>query len=278
MESTTVPSRGDHTLITVSPHPDDETLGIGASLSMLIESGWVMRNLACSLGHAEDHERRRAELAEAGARLGFTTTEMQPPARLSRHDDLRAAAEHVAGAVTAMIERHSPVVVVSPHLGDGHHAHEAVAQGVRLALEGSPDGPVWWQYGIWNDLPRPTTYIPYGEDAMARVARAIDAYGGENARSHYDLMHPARAVVARTLGSERVFGYGTASASDLPYADLVTEVRHTTAGWQVASPRTFSTAEPLATSWEPRDVSWWVESPSLREQWSRPPGRDATAQ
>jgi len=245
-------------------------LGVGATLSMLIDSGWVMRNLACSLGHAEDHERRRAELVEAGHRLGFATTEMKPLAPLSHTDELRIAAEQVAVAVTAMIEANDPVVVVSPHPGDGHHAHEAVAQGVLLALEGLPDGPVWWQYGVWNDLPKPTTFAPYGEDVMTRIAHVIDAYRGENARSNYDLMYPARAVVARTLGSERVFGFGTATASDLPYADLVTEVRHTAAGWQIAAPRVFSTAEPVATAWEPADVSWWVRSPSLRELWNRP--------
>jgi len=96
-------STAGDTLITVSPHPDDETLGVGATLSMLIDSGWVMRNLACSLGHAEDHERRRAELVEAGHRLGFATTEMKPLAPLSHTDELRIAAEQVAVAVTAMI-------------------------------------------------------------------------------------------------------------------------------------------------------------------------------
>jgi LmbE family N-acetylglucosaminyl deacetylase len=263
-------STAEGTILTVSPHPDDETLGLGATLSMLVGAGWVMRNFACSLGHAEDHERRRAELAEAGRRLGFTTTEMEPLAPLSRDDDPKVGAERVATAVTAMIATHRPAVVVSPHLADGHHAHEAVANGVRLALEHATDGPVWWQYGIWNDLPRPTTFAPYDEAVMARIAHAIDAYRGENARSGYDLMYPARAVVARTLGSERVFGFGTATASALPYADLVTEVRHTTAGWQIARPRIFSTAEPVAATWESGDVSWWIRSPSLRERWSRP--------
>lgn len=257
------------TVLTVSPHPDDETLGVGATMSMLVDAGWRMVNLACSLGHTEDHPRRRAELAEAGRRLGFETVEMAPLAKVSRTDDLHRAAADVADAVTAMCETYVPDVVVSPHLADGHHAHEAVAAGVRIALERSTNGPVWWQYGIWADLPFPNVFVPYGEDTMTRISDVIGAYAGENDRSNYDLMYPARAVVARTLGSERVFGFGSSTATDLPYADLITEVRHTATGWQFADPRLFAVSAPLAATWGMGDASVWLNAPTPREQWSR---------
>ena len=255
-------------VLTVSPHPDDEVLGIGATLVLLLDQGWTMHNLACSLGRAADHERRREELREAGARLGFTTTVMEPPAAISSEDDLTAAALQVADAVREQVAVHRPDIVVSPHLTDGHHGHEAVAQGVREALQRTTDGPVWWAYGAWTDLPRPNLFVPYGEQVLARVTHALAAYAGENARSHYDVMYPARARVHSTLGSERVFGFGTPTASDQPYADLVTELRHGETGWQYAAPRLLDAADPLRTTWLPGTVDWWVAEPSLRERWN----------
>ena len=253
--------------LTVSPHPDDEVIGLGATVAMLLERSWTVRNLACSLGRPEDSERRLGELHEAGGRLGLVTEVMEPPARIGRHDDLDAAARVVAEAVAEQIARHDPDVVISPHLADGHHGHEAVARGVRTALERSPAGPVWWAYGVWCDLPRPNVFAPYDDAVLARVMHALAAYAGENARSHYDLMYPARAVVNRTLGSERVFGFGTATACDEPYADLFTELRHVDLGWQYAAPRRFDPAAALETEWLPSSVDWWVGEPSLRERW-----------
>jgi LmbE family N-acetylglucosaminyl deacetylase len=256
-----------HLALTVSPHPDDEVLGLGATLAMLLERAWTMRNLACSLGHAEDHERRLGELSLAGSRLGFTTTVMEPQAAIGRDDDLERAVLEIADAVTEQIAEHAPDVVISPHLTDGHHGHEVVAQGVRTALERSTSGPVWWAYGIWNDLPRPNVFAPYDHPVLTRVLHALAAYDGENARSHYDVMYPARAVVNRTLGSERVFGFGTATASDLPYADVFTELRHGDNGWRYAAPRMFDPGAALQTTWLPDTIDWWVSQRSLREQW-----------
>lgn len=264
-----------HVALTVSPHPDDEVLGLGATLAMLLDRSWTMQNLACSLGHAEDHERRLGELHLAGSRLGFASTVMEPQAGIGRDDDLERAVLEVADAVSEQIAVHDPDVVISPHLTDGHHGHEVVAQGVRTALQRSTSGPVWWAYGIWNDLPRPNVFAPYDHTLLARVLYALAAYRGENARSHYDLMYPARAVVNRTLGSERVFGFGTATASDLPYADLFTELRHGLDGWRYAAPRLFDPAAPLRTTWLPGAVDWWVSQPSLRERWSSPPDGDS---
>lgn len=258
---------GTGVALVVSPHPDDEVLGLGATLAMLMDRSWTVRNLACSLGRPDDRERRLGELRAAGSRLGFDTVVMQPLAELGRDDDLDVASRAVGEAVAEQIVAHSPDVVVSPHLTDGHHAHEAVARGVRDALEQSTRGPVWWAYGIWCDLPRPNVFAPYDDAVLSRVVHALAAYERENARSHYDLMYPARAVVNRTLGSERVFGFGTATASRSPYADLFTELRHGENGWQYATPRMFDPTAPLEARWLAPSMDWWVREPSLRERW-----------
>ena len=46
------------TVLHLSPHPDDEVLGAGATLLGLRDAGHRVINLACSLGRPEQQERR----------------------------------------------------------------------------------------------------------------------------------------------------------------------------------------------------------------------------
>ena len=70
------------TVLHLSPHPDDEVLGAGATLLGLREAGHRVINLACSLGRPEQQERRRAEVTEACRRAGFELIVHDPPLAL----------------------------------------------------------------------------------------------------------------------------------------------------------------------------------------------------
>ena len=59
-------------VLHLSPHPDDEVLGAGATLMGLREHGHRVINLACSLGRPDQQERRRREVEEACERAGFS--------------------------------------------------------------------------------------------------------------------------------------------------------------------------------------------------------------
>src|SRR6185295_887192 len=75
------------TVLHLSPHPDDEVLGAGATLLGLREAGHRVINLACSLGRPEQQERRRAEVTEACRRADFELVVHDPPLALSSGDD-----------------------------------------------------------------------------------------------------------------------------------------------------------------------------------------------
>lgn len=134
---------GPATVIHVSPHPDDEVIGAGATLQLLRGNGWRVLNIACTLGRPADRDRRRGELLEAGGRAGFDTLVLDPPVPLFRGDDLDAGARLVATALREVLDRTGSPLVVSPHPHDGHHAHEAVGRAVRDVLTGRP-GVTWW--------------------------------------------------------------------------------------------------------------------------------------
>ncbi len=236
----------DRVALHVSPHPDDEILGAGATLVLLRQHGWRILALTCTLGREADHDRRRAELLEATARVDFEPQVLEPLARLSSSDDLAAGRSHVAEAVASTVESTGASLVVSPHPHDGHHAHEAVGAAVAEALLGmTTQAPTWWQWGLWADLPKPTLYVPFSDETLSRVKHSVAAYEGENARNSFDELYPARATAARVLGSERVFGFGSASASDMPYADLLTELQIVESRLMPCAPRVMDPQHPL---------------------------------
>lgn len=255
------------TVLHVSPHPDDEILGAGGALRTLAANGWQVHNLACSLGRPADHDRRRHELLRAADKVGFHTTIMNPPAEISSTDDLEAAVDIVAAAVDNLICAINPGIVVSPHPHDGHHGHEAVARAVSKALsDRGNDAPRWWMWGLWADLPIPSLYAPFGQSTMTELNEALAEYAGENARTPYDRLHPARAAAYAVLGAERVFGFGSSTPHDQPYADLLTEVHRVADRWYLGQPRVLDPIDPLVPGTDltgrGEDITWWITQKS----------------
>ncbi len=219
-------------VLHVSPHPDDEALGAPATLLLLRRAGWHVVNAVVSLGRPDEHERRRAEATEAARRARF---ELVLP-----NDET-----HVDARLSSLVRAHAPAVVISPSPHDGHPTHEAVGRATAAALAATPDPPVWWQWGLWADLRSPTIYVPFDVDVLADAQHVLGAYAGELARNDYSRLLEARAVAHAVLGSERVFGFGSARASTLPYAELLTELVRIGDGWSPRPARSFDPAAPV---------------------------------
>ena len=220
------------TALHVSPHPDDEILGCGATLLALRSAGWRVVNLACSLGRPGDHDRRRAELDAAVAVLGIEGMVALPPVAMSSGDDLEAAEQRVATVIGEAASELRADLLLSPHPNDGHPAHALVGRAVRDAATTCPR---WWAWGLWRDVQTPNRYVPYGDEALARLTQALSCHAGEVARNPYTDLLPARARVAAILGSELVHGFGTGPAAPDPYADLLEErVRSEDGSWQLS--------------------------------------------
>jgi LmbE family N-acetylglucosaminyl deacetylase len=220
-------------VLHVSPHSDDEALGAPATLLLLRRAGWRVVNAVVNLGRADDHARRQAEAVEAARRAGF---------ELVLHDD----ESRVDAWLSSLVHEHRPAIVVSPSPHDGHPSHEAVGRATEVALAALPDPPVWWQWGLWADLPSPTIYVPFDDDLLAEAQHVLAAYTGELARNDYARLLGARAVAHAVLGSERVFGFGSARASRLPYAELLTELCRIDGAWRASPARVLDPRDPLA--------------------------------
>jgi LmbE family N-acetylglucosaminyl deacetylase len=254
-------------LVHLAPHPDDEAVGAPGALLHLKDRGWTVVNVVASLGFASQRARRRAEAEEAAARAGFVPVILDPPLDLDLDGDLGAATERLAAELPAIVAEHGASIVVSPSPHDVHHGHEAVGRGVQHALRtmaGSGRDVRWWMWGVWGDLPAPNVFHPYDQAVLDRALHVLEAYGGELDRNDYRPSVAGRAACNAVLGSERVFGFGSRSATTLPYADLLTEVRLVGGRW-MASEGHFLDEGPEPDARYDLDLTPWVESPSVHE-------------
>jgi LmbE family N-acetylglucosaminyl deacetylase len=218
------------TVLHVSPHPDDEALGAPATLLLLRRAGWRVVNVVANLGRAEDHDRRRAEAIDAAALAGFEVVLPDGHALEERLPPLMA--------------EHAPALVVSPSSDDAHPSHQAVARTTAAALEKAAEPTRWWTWALWADLGQPTLYVPFADDVLAAAQTVLAAYTGELARNDYERLLEARSVANAVIGSERVFGFGSARASTSPYAELLTELTWVDGTWRLGPPRLLDPLSP----------------------------------
>ena len=213
----------------VSAHPDDEAIAAGMTVSGLAGRGWTVVNLLLSAGRPGDEARRLAEAAEAARRAGYL---LETDADALGHGETGCAT-----AILAALDRHRPALVISPQPRDRHPSHELVGRAVRAALEQAGSTAVWWTWGLWAALESPTLYVPLGAGDLARALDVLDAYRGELDRNDYRRLVEGAAASNAVLGSERVFGFGSAAASTEPNAELFTEVIRSDGHWYAGRPR-----------------------------------------
>lgn len=191
---------------------------------------------------------------------GFENIILDPPARISRGDDLPRAAQRLTATLTKLIEERKPDLVVGPHPRDGHHGHVTVARAIRQILWSARHSPVWWMWSIWSDLPKPTLIVNCETDDLAISELMLKEYAGENRRSDYLAGTQARRVANAVFGIEKTLGWGSAPlqrmSSTITHAELLTEVKvwrpilNTRPRiWRVGQPRLLDPRDALATRW-----------------------------
>jgi len=203
-------------LLAVHAHPDDESVGTGATLAHYCAAGAAVTVVTCTAGEqgeilvaelahlaADQHdtlgEHRRQELAEACAELGVTDhrylggagryrdsgmagTPANDDPRAFARADLLSATDDLVGVIREV--RPQVVLTYDPLGGYGHpdhiQAHRVTHYAVALAQAAShrPDlGPAWQVSKLyWSALPRSII-----EQGMRALVEAGDTrlFGGE---------------------------------------------------------------------------------------------------
>lgn len=179
-------------LVVVAPHPDDETLGLGATAAQLIESGVEVQVVSVSDGGAAQpgaspsqrthlEAIRRDELLRATSILGISSVVSLglPDGELTTHQD------ELTEVLTEILRGVAPGTwCAASWRGDGHPDHEAVGRAAAAACAGTGvvlmEYPVWmWHWATPDDpaVPWDRVYsIPVSESAVARKVQAAQCF------------------------------------------------------------------------------------------------------
>ncbi|WP_123027596.1 PIG-L deacetylase family protein [Mycolicibacterium stellerae] len=151
------------TLFLVAAHPDDETLGLGATAAMLSRRGVTVQVVAVTDGEAaypddggdrkELAKLRRHELADAAKALGLPTPVFLriPDGEVARHERRLSAR---LGVMLAGFDRGT--WCAATWRGDGHPDHEATGRAAADAAKRAGvrflEYPIWmWHWAIPDD-------------------------------------------------------------------------------------------------------------------------------
>jgi LmbE family N-acetylglucosaminyl deacetylase len=194
-------------IIVVAAHPDDETLGFGASIVTLAERGVRVQVVAASDGGASHHgigllerlrlERtRRDELHEATQTLGIPGPIClgMPDGELSEHQ------QRVEDLLTEILDASGDRTwIAATWRGDGHPDHEAIGRAAAAAAQrcGAEllEYPVWmWHWATPGDADVPwdrLRVVPPAAHALDRKAAATQCYRSQIQVPGGDPAHPA---------------------------------------------------------------------------------------
>jgi LmbE family N-acetylglucosaminyl deacetylase len=151
--------------LIVAPHADDEVLGAGGLIALLVERGWrVEVSFASVSGYESAYRGDRSEVAvrvaemQAAARvLGVAATEVWPEGEVSHLKLDTVPNTHLIEFVEMGVRRLEPHLVVIPCRGHYHQDHRALAQACMAALRPAPP----------SQRPLVPTVLAYGHTGFA---------------------------------------------------------------------------------------------------------------
>jgi LmbE family N-acetylglucosaminyl deacetylase len=209
-----------HTLLLVAAHPDDETLGLGATAAMLSSRGVTVQLVAVTDGEAaypddsggrkELAKVRREELAAAAETLGLPTPVFLriPDGEVRRHERRLSAR---LGMMLAGFD--SGTWCAATWRGDGHPDHEstgrAAADAAKRAGARFIEYPVWmWHWAIPNDPAVPwhrCRRVELTQDDLATKAEAMRCFASQLDRGDGPPLLSADVVERQMALGEIVF-------------------------------------------------------------------------
>ena len=206
-------------LVVVAPHPDDETLGLGATIAQLVASGVDVQVVSVSDGGAAQpgatvsgrtrlETTRRHELLRATGVLGIPspTSLGLPDGQLADHED------SLADSLVEILQDAAPRTwCAATWRGDGHPDHEAVGRAAARACARTGatllEYPIWmWHWALPSDpeVPWDRGYsVPVSAWALKQKRHAAQCF-----RSQFAASTPGTAPVLPAFVLQRLLTVG----------------------------------------------------------------------
>jgi LmbE family N-acetylglucosaminyl deacetylase len=179
-------------LVVVAPHPDDETLGLGATIAQLVASGVNVQVVSVSDGGAAQpgatsmNRNRMEAIRKHELRRATSVLGVSPPLSLGLPDGRLADYEDTLTDSLVEILEGSAVRpwCAATWRGDGHADHESVGRAAAAACARADavllEYPIWmWHWATRGDpaVPWDSAYsVPTPDWAVARKRRAAQCF------------------------------------------------------------------------------------------------------
>jgi N-acetylglucosamine malate deacetylase 1 len=166
-------------VLVISPHPDDESIGCGGTLRKHVLKGDAVHVIFLTSGEAGGHGRpveetrrlREREAENAADTLGLTTIEFwrQPDKRVR-------AARGLSERLRRTLNRLGPAIVYVTHEREMHPDHRAAARIVDGTMSQLGDArPLVLMYEVWTPL-QAIDHVEDISEVMADKLAAVRAY------------------------------------------------------------------------------------------------------
>ncbi len=180
---TAPPARGR--VLVLAPHPDDETIGPGATIRMHADLGDEVHAVFLTAGTTGDptgtaDKAAYAALREREARAAAAVLGIRAMEFWGYPDNHRANENDVAQLVprlTDALRGFAPDVVYAPHVGDQHSDHHTTAVLLQRALVGLPRAPRAFGYEVWSASA--ATWVVDVSSVYAAKLAALDCYASQ---------------------------------------------------------------------------------------------------
>jgi LmbE family N-acetylglucosaminyl deacetylase len=179
-------------LVVIAPHPDDETLGLGATMAELAERGVDVTVISVTDGGGEfpgSSEDERARLGDIRRRELISATDclgLSDPISLGLRDGYVADDESrlTAMLVGVLADRPAGTWCAATWRGDGHPDHEAAGRAAARATHATAavlvEYPVWmWHWAAPADPAVPWQRgfkVPLSSSSLERKQEAVQCF------------------------------------------------------------------------------------------------------
>lgn len=164
-------------VLVVSPHPDDESLGCGGTVSKHVEAGDSVHAIFLTSGERGGHGRppeetariREQEARAAAAILGLACVEFW-----RERDGALRASRRLVDRVRSTLHSWHPELIYVTYDRDLHADHRAAARTVQRALSApacSDEHPTVLMFEVWTPLQRIDEVV----DISAHLERKLAA-------------------------------------------------------------------------------------------------------
>ena len=200
-------------VLVLSPHPDDEAIGLGGTIRLHVERGDTVEVIFLTSGengvkgHAPDEVActREAEACAAAKILGYGQLDFW---RAS--DGALQATRELVERLQRKIDHSRPDFIYVPHEAEMHPDHRAAAQLVTSAVASlNPGGPSVLMYEVWTPLQQ----IDHVEDISAHIETKIAAIRAHQSQCEIMRFDEAACGLSRYRGEMHSWPGG-------PYAEV----------------------------------------------------------